>query len=171
MTRRPAAGFSLLFGILLSTTAAHAQPPASADFALKFEFKPCLTSSLDTDKNIYTWELGLGQGSVSTPLFLTTEETATIADAVRRVGFFDYPAVFGGGQPGANGDIVTVTPSTIYRLEVRDAGVVHTVTWNDSSRPHTDAANRLLTLFDLLNRIIGERSEVKRLPVSKAGCE
>jgi hypothetical protein len=124
MTRRPAAGFSLLFGILLSTTAAHAQPPASADFALKFEFKPCLTSSLDTDKNIYTWELGLGQGSVSTPLFLTTEETATIADAVRRVGFFDYPAVFGGGQPGANGDIVTVTPSTIYRLEVRDAGVV-----------------------------------------------
>jgi hypothetical protein len=68
------------------------QPPA--DFAFKFDFRPCLTNTLDTYRNIYTRELGLGAPPVSIPLTLSTEQMAAVYDAVVSIGFFNYPTTF-----------------------------------------------------------------------------
>jgi len=47
---------------------------------------------------------------------------------------------------------------------------MHVVSWDDRFFPHTEEASRLLKLFDLINGIVNDRPEVKRLPVSRAGC-
>jgi hypothetical protein len=70
------------------------QPPA--DFAFKFDFKACMKNTLDTFRNIYTRELGLGESRVSIPVTLSAEQMAAAYDAFGEIGFFDYPSVFNG---------------------------------------------------------------------------
>jgi len=144
------------------------QPPA--DFAFKFDFKPCVTNTLDTYRNIYTREMGLGDPPVSIPLTLSTEQMAAVYDAIGSIGFFNYPTKFLGVKPTATDEITVKGPSTTYRLEVRSSGVMHVVSWDDRFFPHTEEASRLLKLFDLINGIVNDRPEVKSLPVSRAGC-
>jgi hypothetical protein len=145
------------------------QPPA--DFAFKFDFKPCLTNSLDMYRNIYTRELGLGEPPISIPLTLTTEQMADAHAALDSIRFFDYPTKFLGARPTATGEAKTVHPYATYRLEVRSSGVVHTVSWDDRSLPHSEEASRLLKVFELINAFVNDRPDVKRLPMSRAGCE
>jgi hypothetical protein len=144
------------------------QPPA--DFAFKFDFKPCVTNTLDTFRHVYTREMGLGDPLVSIPLTLSTEQMAAVYDAIGSIGFFNYPTKFLGVKPTATDEITVRGPSTTYRLEVRSSGVMHIVSWDDRFFPHTEEASRLLKLFDLINGIVNGRPEVKRLPVSRAGC-
>jgi hypothetical protein len=145
------------------------QPPA--DFAFKLDCKPCMMNTLDTYRNIYTRELGLGESPVSIPVTLSTEQMAAVYDAFGSIGFFDYPSAFRGVSQTATGETTTVAPSTSYRLEVRSSGVVHSVTWGDRFFPHSEEASRLLKVFDLINGFVNDRPDVKRLPVSRAGCE
>jgi hypothetical protein len=149
------------------------QPPGqpAADFGFHFEFKRCQTNTLDTDGNTYTRELGLGEPSVSIPLTLTREQMRAVYDEVLNIGFFDYPTLFWGGVVSTTGEASYVHPSTSYRLDVRNAGIVHTVSWDDRSRPRSEEANRLLKLFDIINGFVNDRPEVKNLPVSRGGCE
>jgi hypothetical protein len=95
---------------------------------------------------------------------------AAVYDALGGIGFFDYPSAFRGVSPTATGETITVAPSRSYRLEVRRAGVVPSVTWDDRSLSHLEEASRLLQVFDLINRFVNERADVKRLPVSRAAC-
>jgi hypothetical protein len=66
--------------------------------------------------------------------------------------------------------MIGLHPSATYRLEVRSSGVVHTVFWDDRFFPHSEEASRLLKVFQLINDFVNDRPEVKRLPVSRAGC-
>ena len=144
------------------------QPPA--DFAFKFDFKPCVTNTLDTFSNVYTREMGLGDPPVSIPLTLSTEQMAAVYDAIGSIGFFNYPSKFLGVKPTATDETIARHPFTTYRLEVRSSGLMHIVSWDDQFSPHTEEAIRLLKVFDLINGIVNDRPEVKRLPVSRAGC-
>ena len=113
--------------------------------------------------------MGLGDPPVSTPLTLSSEQMAAVYDAIGSIGFFNYPTKFLGVKPAATAENFGRLPFTTYRLQVRSSGVVHTVSWEDRF-PHTEEASRLLNLFDLINGIVNDRPEVKRLPVSRAGC-
>jgi len=62
-------------------------------------------------------------------------------------------------------------PYTTYRLEVRNGGVVHTVSWKDAYKPTTVEANRLRDLFSMMLGFIHEHPEYKRLPRPIGGCE
>lgn len=159
----------IALGVAVSVGQPPEQPPP--DFAFKFDFRPCMTNTLDTYRHIYTRELGLGEPSISIPVALTTEQMTAVHAALGSIRFFDYPTRFAGGKPTATGELMAVMPYTSYRLEVRSAGAVHTVSWDDRARPHSDEANRLLKVFELINAFVNERPDVKRLPVSRAGCE
>jgi hypothetical protein len=144
------------------------QPPD--DFAFKFDFTPCATNTLDTYRNTYTRELGPGQSPVSIPRTLSPEQMAAVYDALGKIAFFDYPSMFPGGSR-TQGEITTISPSTSYRLEVRSAGVVHVVRWDDKSFPRSEEASRLLRVLDLIDGFVNDRPEVKRLPQPRVACE
>ena len=92
-----------------------------------------------------------------------------ISEAVGKIGFFDYPAKFSGGRAGVD-EVISVKPAFMYRFEVRRAGRLHTVTWDDGTLPASAEAIRLGKLFELLMGFITEHPDVKRLP-SRLGCE
>ena len=96
---------------------------------------------------------------------------ADVHAALDSIRFFDYPTKFLGARPTATGEARTVIPYTTYRLEVRSSGVVDTVSWDDRSFPHSEEASRLLKVFELINVFVNDRRDVKRLPVSRAGCK
>lgn len=159
---------SPLVGSILATWVARAEAPP-ADFAFRFDFTPCATSTVDTFNNLYTRE-GTTGGPISITLALTDAEMAIVYGAVSAIDFFQYPATFQGGVLSANGTRTTVTPASSYRLQVRADGRTHMVTWTDDARPHSEAANRLLKVFDVINSIVNERPEVKRLPRARGMC-
>jgi hypothetical protein len=148
------------------------QPPD--DFAVKVDFEGCgpnMATTLDTYRHVYTRQMGVGGKSpISIPLTLRVEQMAAVHDALGSIGFSDYPTKFQGASPTAAGEIKMVQPSDTYRLEVRSGGVVHSVTWNDDSFPHSEEATRLLRVLKTIERFINERPEVKRLPPRKAAC-
>jgi hypothetical protein len=66
---------------------------------------------------------------------------------------------------------MTVTPAPTHRLEVRNRGEFHTVSWNDAYKPTTTEADRLRELFSMIVGFIRENPEFKRLPGPLGGCE
>jgi len=104
-------------------------------FGFRFEVGDCATERLDTPTGIFTKELGGSPvRTVTAQVVLTPAQMSTIYRTLENIRFFDYPSAFVGVRPDAK-VITETTPSTIYRLEVRNGGVVHTVSWNDSSKP------------------------------------
>jgi hypothetical protein len=160
-----ACAVALTMSTLLSASAA---PPA--DFAFKFDYTPCLTSTLDTYANVYAREIRPGETPISITLALSSEQMYVVYQALVGIDFFHYPARFRGGVSTPTGETTTVSPSTKYRLEVRAAGQTHTVFWDDNHFPHSEAATRLLKLFEMINGFLNDRAEVKRLPASQMFC-
>ena len=140
----------------------------TADFAFRYEFKPCQTHTLDTYANKYT-RLGGNDPSFSIPFTLSPLQTAAVYQEIANIRFFDYPTDFKGVLLGA-GETTTTSPSTAYRLEVRSAGIIHTVAYDDRYGPRSQEANRLLNLFDLVNGFIKDNPDVKRLPAPRVNC-
>jgi hypothetical protein len=89
---------------------------------------------------------------------------------IERVRFFDLPSWYSAVPLGLS-EIMIFAPSNTYRLEVRHGGVGHTVTWKDSVKPTTPEADRLRGLFQLIQRVIDDHPDVKRLPKAIGGCE
>jgi hypothetical protein len=65
----------------------------------------------------------------------------------------------------------TTVPYNTYHLEVRNAAVVHAVSWKDAYKPITAEAERLRDLFSMVLGFIHEHPEFKRLPRPTAGRE
>jgi hypothetical protein len=93
---------------------------------------------------------------------------AAIFEAIVKIDFFAYPERFRGVRE--EGVLSMKEPSTTYHLEVRNAGIVHAVTWDDGEGPWSEPANRLSTLFKLIERFLDNHPAVKRLPPSEAVC-
>jgi hypothetical protein len=159
-----AAAFFLAVG---SAAAQGAQP--APDFAFRFEFKPCTTNILDTYEKKFIRGMGPADTVVSIPLELSQEQMTAVYEAIANIRFFEYPTTFVGGA--GLGETITTTPSTSYQFEVRNAGVVHRVSWDDAHSPRSEAANRLLNLFKMIIGFINDHPDVKRLPTPRVRCE
>jgi hypothetical protein len=82
--------------------------------------------------------------------------------AIENIRFFDYPAAFV-GVPADGKERTTITPSSTYRFEVRNAGKVHAISWTDSDTPTTVEADRLRDLFSMIRGFIHDHPAFKSL--------
>jgi hypothetical protein len=162
----------LLATALLTVNVAASRQPQQpvTDFAFRFVHTPCAANTLDTYKNVYTREMGPGAPPISIPLTLPSEQLAAVEARIDAIHFFEYKADFRRVPPGLVESIHT-SPSTTYRLEVRRAGTVHTVEFDDANTPRSEEATRLLELFNLIIGFVDEHPDVKRLPTPRAACE
>jgi len=141
------------------------------DFAFRFRVGDCLPERLDTFSGTFTKDLGGYPPQLATTrLALTNAQMTDIFRTIEEIRFFEYPASFVGIAAGA-AEIVKTIPSPTYRLEVRNAGVVHTVTWEDAYKPTTAEADRLRNLFEMIIGFIHAHEDYKRLPPVLVGCE
>jgi hypothetical protein len=143
----------------------------AGDFGFRFEFGDCSTDRLDTFSGIFTKNLGGWPArTVTAPILLTDAQMSEVYRTIENIGFFDYASAFVGVRKDAK-DIMMTIPYNTYRFEVRNAGVVHTVSWKDSDKPTTVEADRLRDLFSMVRGFINEHPEFKRLPAAIGGCE
>jgi hypothetical protein len=158
----------LLYAANSDTAAAQA-----GDFGFRFEVTRCLLDAerLDTFVGEFTKNLGGSPARIVTAkISLTDAQMTTIYRTIESIRFFDYPSTFVGVPAGLQ-EVITTTPSNTYRLEVRNAGVVHSVSWNDGQKPMTVEADRLRDLFSMVLGFIHDHPEFKRLPPRTIGCE
>jgi hypothetical protein len=143
----------------------------AGDFGFRFEVGDCSTERLDTFSGIFTKNLGGWPARIVTaPIVLTDAQMSTIYRTIERIRFFDYPSTFVGVPAGVH-EVTRTVPSNTYRLEVRNAGVVHIVVWKDADKPTTAEADHLRDLFSMVLGFIHEHPEFKRLPAPIGGCE
>lgn len=146
------------------------QPTQAADFGFRFQFGLCSTNSFDTFKGEFIRDLGHDpRRSVTIPMSLSDAQMRAIYEGMARIRFFNYPSRFTGAPPGVI--VAEFGPAMNYRLEVMNASVVHTVSWQDNTRPATEEARQLRELFSMMVGLIHEHPDVKRLPAVKGGCE
>jgi len=78
----------------VATAAAQQSAELPADFAFRFESKPCATTTLDTYTNTYT-RVETGEATISNPLTLSPKQMAAVyatnSAAVRNPGRFKCP--------------------------------------------------------------------------------
>ena len=142
-----------------------------ADFGFRFSAQRCVTESIDTFTGVFTKELGGEPSRTATvQLSLSDAQMGTIYQTIEKIRFFDYPSPFYGVPKGIS-TITEFGPASTYRLEVRNDGVVHTVSWNDAFRPTTDEADRLRALFSMITEFIHRDPGFQRLPRENGGCE
>ena len=143
----------------------------AADFGFRFEVGDCLAERLDTFSGIFTKDLGGSPGrTVTAQITLTDAQMSAIYRTIESIKFFDYPSTFVGVVKGVP-EVTMTVPYRTYRLEVRNAGVIHAVTWKDAYKPTTVEADRLRNLFSMVLGFIHEQPDFKRLPPPLAGCE
>jgi len=143
----------------------------AADFGFRFEVGDCPAERFDTFSGVFTKDLG-GEvaRTVTARMSLTDAQMMAIYSAVEHIRFFDYPSTFDGVPTGVQ-EVTTTIPYSTYHFEVRNAGVVHTVSWKDASKPTTAEADRLRDLFAMVLGLIHEHPAFKRLPPAIGGCE
>jgi hypothetical protein len=158
----------LVVGSMLNHRTVAAQ---TRDFNFRFEYGACLTERLDTFSGDFTRNRGGSPPLMDkVKLALTDVQMSAIYRTIEDIRFVDYPAVFVGVSPDAK--MITETgPSSTYRFEVRNAGVVHAIVWHDSRKPTTAEADRLRELFSMIRGFIHDHPAFKRLPPALGGCE
>jgi hypothetical protein len=153
---------------LLNSSPVHAQ---AGDFGFRFSVGDCATITYDSFKGEFTRDLGGDpRKTVAIPLSLTDAQMSVIYWEVERVRFFDLPTPYSGVRSG----LLTLTmfhPSNTYQMEVRNGGVVHTITWEHNTGPTTPEADRLLGLFQMIQDVVLGHPDVQRLPKGIGGCE
>jgi hypothetical protein len=139
-------------------------------FSFRFEIGNCLTERFDTSTGIFTKNLGVEPVQTVTARFsLTDAQMSAIYRTIERIRFVDYPSVFRGVRTDVQEMTVSI-PYHTYRLEVRNAGVVHAVFGKDAYGPTTVEADRLRDLFLMIREFIHAHPEFKRLPPATVCC-
>jgi hypothetical protein len=152
-------------GTTVTSIYRRAPTPAPADFAVRFEFGVCTTDVLDTFNGVFVRDMGPRVPAVTVRLVVPSDVLQGIHDAVVAAGFFEYPA-----RLSASGGDAYVVPAEHYRLEVRSAGKLHSVSWEDHTRPRSEDANRLRFLFTRIKELLAYRAELKNLPRPSVEC-
>jgi hypothetical protein len=142
----------------------------AGDFGFRFEVGDCFTERLDTFDGVFTKNLGgVPALTVTAHIALTDSQMTAIYRTIEDIRFFDYPSTFNSVPTGVQ--IVRETSLyNTYHLEVRNAGVIHTVSWKDAYKPTTAEADHLRDFFTMVLGFIHEHPEFKRLP-HPTGCE
>jgi hypothetical protein len=164
---------AILIVLLLRAPKGNTSPAQAGDFGFRFEVGDCLTEQFDTFAGVFTKDLGGAPARtriVTARLSLTDAQMSAIYRTIENVRFFDYPSTFVGVRTDAK-IITTTSPSKTYRLEVRNAGIVHAVSWDDAHKPTTVEADRLRDLFLMVLGFIHDHPEFKRLPPAIPSCE
>jgi hypothetical protein len=142
----------------------------AADFGFRFDVGDCLGESLDTFTGMFTKDLGGSpRRSVTAHIVLPRANMTAIHDRIETIHFFDYPSDYS-GVPLGTFEATTTNPSSTYRLEVRNSGVVHAVRWKDAYSPTTLEASRLRALLAMIAGFVHDHPAYKRLPHSGMAC-
>jgi hypothetical protein len=105
----------------------HAAPQAG-DFWFRFAVGDCAAERFDTFSGVFMKDMGGSPTRTATAhIALTDAQMSSIYRTIENIRFFDYPTVFVGVRPGV--EVITTTPSDTYRFEVKNAGVVHAISW------------------------------------------
>jgi hypothetical protein len=158
-----------------------ASKPAD-DFAFRLEYGLCTTDVLDTFQGVFVRDSGVR--AISIPLKLPQESLDAVFQAIMTARFFDYPSDFrtkarsncivtpntSGGATVECSGISGFGPANHYRLEVRNAGAMHVVSWRDGIAPSTDEANQLRTMLATIIDMVRRLPQVQRLPVAQVAC-
>jgi hypothetical protein len=135
----------------------------AADFAFQFTFGSC---TLDTTTSLLTHDRA---PRVQVPLTLAEDQLAAISASLEEIGFFNYPSTFIGTPPGLTAYSINAAAPT-YRMSVQLGEKSHVVTWTDSTRPSTDEAFRLRTVFDRLISFIRAQPSYGTMTSQGADC-
>ena len=138
-------------------------PLAAADFAFQFTFGSC---ALDTTTGLLTHDRA---PRVQVSLTLAEDQMAAIAASLAEIAFFNYPSTFIGTPPGLTAYSINAAAPT-YRMSVQLGEKNHVVTWTDSTRPSTDEADRLRSLFERILGFIGRQPGYAELLAQGADC-
>ena len=161
---------AVMIVLLLYATQGNTTPAQADDFGFRFEVGNCSTERLDTFNGVFTKNLGGDPvRTVTAQVFLTDPQMRAIYRSIENIHFFDYPSTFVGVPDGLQ-KTGAFAPAPTYRLEVRNEGAVHTVSWKDAYKPTTAEADRLRGLFSMVLGFIHEHPEFERLPPPAAGC-
>ena len=165
-------GMVLVFLLTIATVATQvpAQPSTSPrpqaerraqDFGFRFEFGcDVLHDIYDSFSRTFVRTL---EKEHKVRVVLSAQQMDQIYRAIRDIDFFNYPESFS-GVPEGLAEYITTNPRHMYLLEVRNNGAVHRVRWNDGTRPWTDQAVRIRSLFLLIADYLQARPDVARLP-------
>jgi hypothetical protein len=162
---------AIVIVLLLYTPTRNIAAAQASDFGFRFEVGDCLTERLDTFNGVFTKNLG-GEPArtVTAQIVLTDAQMSAIYRTVEGIHFFDYLSTYSGVPTGVR-EVTTNSDAPMYRLEVRNGGAAHTVSWYDAYRPTTTEADRLRDLFTMVLGFIHEHPEFKRLPRPTVNCE
>src|SRR5438132_11407312 len=117
---------AIVIVLLLYAPKADTAAAQAADFGFRFEVGDCFTERLDTFSGVFTKNLGGDPTeTVKAQIYLTDAQMSAIYRTLENLRFFDYPSTFVGVPAGVR-EVTTTVPYNAYRLEVRNAGVVHT---------------------------------------------
>ena len=139
------------------------QPPTPTDFSVRYEVEGCQRERFDSAFGEYVRPLPVrfSPQPLTARIPLTDLQVNTIFRMVANFGFFDYPSAFKGTT--GRGASYTVSPSSTYRLEVRNGGVSHAVSWTDAYSPTTPEWDRLHALGRMIIGYVHDHPEFKAL--------
>ena len=132
---------------------------------LVFAFGPGAKNVLDTTRGTFTKDMILAS-PITVPMTLTDAEMARIARKVDEIDFFSYPPVYevslteGGGW---------MSPHPTYRFVITTPRGTKAVEWEDAVFNDDERAAGLRSLARLIERIIMDKPEYKRLPPPEGG--
>ena len=134
------------------------------DFGFRFEFGCTTPDVYDSFSSTFvrTWVNFPDRKEQKVRIVLDAQQMDRIYRTVRDIDFFSYPEQFSGVPEGLREVILTV-PHRTYLLEVRNNGIVHRVKWNDGTKPWTDQATRIRSLFLLITDYLRAQPDVARL--------
>lgn len=143
MTRTIVAIVAFLVSFSQGSNAAADRMGQASDFGFRLSVQLCLTETVDTFTSMFTKELGGDPPrSATAQLSLSDAQMGTIYQTMEKIRLFDYPSQFDGVRDGLRA-VTVLGPAIRYRLEVRNGGAVHAVSWNDAFKPTTEEADRL----------------------------
>lgn len=156
--------FSLVSFISLSTKKQlpEAKPK---DFSFVFNYGIYAKNQLDTVNGQYTKDM-VNQSSITTDLKLTDEEMNTIYAEMRRINILGYTKNF--KSKNNTGWSTSVTPFETYSIRIIANGREKNITWENENISNAEEAVQLRMLFKMIEEIINNKEEFKKLPVPQS---
>lgn len=139
-------------------------PPKN--FAFEFRYGVYAKNELSTFENKYTKDM-VSEASISIPFKLTNEQMNVIYKKMIEIDLFDYPEVF---KPSDGFWYNTrVTPNSTYYFKVRAGNKTKVINWDDINLSKKKSAQNLRDLIELIQTMIHESPEYKKLPQPRSG--
>lgn len=149
---------------LSSCRKAQQNPPQN--FAFEFRYGVYGKNDLNTFEHKYTKDM-VSDASITIPFKLTNDQMKVIYKKMMQIDVFDYPENF---KPSDGFFYHTmVTPHKTYYFKVRAGNKTKVINWDDINLSKKKSARNLRDLTELIQKMIHESPEYKKLPEPKSG--